>query len=73
MSQKETLRPVVESFVFWPTNLLRPPASLQERLARRIEAETGENREPCGAGQSAMAGTAMGGSGARDFLQADGD
>jgi anti-sigma factor ChrR (cupin superfamily) len=39
----ETLRPVVESFVFWPTDVLRPPASLQQRLARRIAAETGEN------------------------------
>ena len=38
----ETLRPVVDSFVFWPTDVLRPSASLQERLARRIAAETGE-------------------------------
>ncbi len=38
----ETLRPVADSFVFWPTDVLRPPASLQERLARRIAAETGE-------------------------------
>ena len=39
----ETLRPVADSFVFWPTNVLRPSASLQERLARRIAAETGES------------------------------
>ena len=39
----ETLRPVADSFVFWPTDVLRPPASLQERLARRIAAETGES------------------------------
>jgi len=34
----ETLRPVADSLAFWPTNLLRPPASLRERLARRIAA-----------------------------------
>jgi quercetin dioxygenase-like cupin family protein len=39
----EMLRPVAESFVFWPTDVLRPPASLQQRLARRIAAETGES------------------------------
>ena len=32
----EILRPVVDSFVHWPTNVLRPSASLRERLARRI-------------------------------------
>lgn len=37
----ETLRPIVESFVSWPTDVLRPVASLQQRLARRIAAETG--------------------------------
>jgi len=40
----ETLRPIIDSFVSWPTDVLRPAASLQERLARRISAETG--REP---------------------------
>ena len=39
----ETLRPVADSFVFWPTDVLRPPASLRKRLAHRIAAETGEN------------------------------
>ena len=39
----DTLRPVVDSFVFWPTDVLRPAPSLQERLAHRIAAETGEN------------------------------
>ncbi len=38
----ETLRPVAESFVAWPTDVLRPPASLQERLAHRLAAETGD-------------------------------
>jgi anti-sigma factor ChrR (cupin superfamily) len=39
----ETLRPVADSFVLWPRDILRPPASLRERLARRIAAETGES------------------------------
>ena len=42
----ETLRPVVDSFVCWPTDVLRPSASLQERLARRIAAETGGKLVP---------------------------
>ncbi len=37
----ETLRPILDAFVFWPTDVLRPAASLQERLARRISTETG--------------------------------
>ena len=37
----ETLRPIVASFVSWPTDLLRPSDSLRQRLARRIAAETG--------------------------------
>jgi anti-sigma factor ChrR (cupin superfamily) len=37
----ETLRPVVDSFVAWPTEVLRPSASLWERLAQRIASETG--------------------------------
>jgi hypothetical protein len=36
-----SLRPVVDRFVAWPTDLLRPAASLQARLARRIAGETG--------------------------------
>src|SRR5688572_8414369 len=35
----EALRPVVDSFAFWPTDVLRPAASLQARLAERIAAE----------------------------------
>ena len=38
----EALRPVVESFASWPTDLLRPSASLRERLARSIAADTGD-------------------------------
>jgi anti-sigma factor ChrR (cupin superfamily) len=37
----ETLRPIIDSFIAWPTDVLGPPASLQGRLARRISAETG--------------------------------
>jgi anti-sigma factor ChrR (cupin superfamily) len=37
----ETLRPIVGAFVSWPTDVLRPVASLWDRLATRIAAETG--------------------------------
>jgi quercetin dioxygenase-like cupin family protein len=37
----ETLRPVVDSFVFWENNVLRPSRSLWGRLAQRIAKETG--------------------------------
>lgn len=40
-SEVESLRPVIDRFVDWPTDLLRPDSSLQARLARRIAAETG--------------------------------
>jgi hypothetical protein len=39
----EALRPLVDSFVFWPTDVLRPSQSLWPRLARRLAAETGED------------------------------
>jgi hypothetical protein len=35
------LQPVVNSFVAWPTDVLRPPSSLWGQLAQRIAAETG--------------------------------
>lgn len=35
------LKPIVDSFAYWPTNVLRPPADLQLRLAERVAAETG--------------------------------
>jgi anti-sigma factor ChrR (cupin superfamily) len=37
----DTLRPIVESFVSWPTDVLRPSTSLRGRLAQRIAADTG--------------------------------
>jgi anti-sigma factor ChrR (cupin superfamily) len=39
--ERDALRPVVDSFVSWPSAVLRPSASLWDRLARRIAAETG--------------------------------
>src|SRR4051812_47746831 len=38
----ESLRPVVDSFVSWPTDVLSPTTSLQARLAFRIAEETGK-------------------------------
>jgi anti-sigma factor ChrR (cupin superfamily) len=37
-----SLRPVVDRFVSWPTDVLRPTTSLQARLALRIAEETGK-------------------------------
>src|ERR1700704_4888823 len=37
----ESLRLVVDRFVSWPTDVLRPTTSLQERLALRIAETTG--------------------------------
>jgi anti-sigma factor ChrR (cupin superfamily) len=38
----ERLRPVIDRFVSWPTDVLRPTTSLKARLARRIAEETGK-------------------------------
>ena len=38
----ESLQPVVDRFVSWPADVLRPTASLQTRLADRIAEETGK-------------------------------
>ena len=40
--EMEMLRPIVDFFVSWPTDVLRPSPSLWGQLARRIAAETGE-------------------------------
>ena len=37
----ESLRPVVERFVAWPADVLRPATSLHARLARRIAGKAG--------------------------------
>ncbi|MGE0260743.1 MAG: cupin domain-containing protein [Alphaproteobacteria bacterium] len=42
----EGLRPVIDRFVAWPTDVLRPAASLRERLALRIAGETGTPPAP---------------------------
>jgi len=41
----ERLQPIIDSFVFWPTDVLRPPESLWERLASRIGFETDTESE----------------------------
>src|SRR5438045_5908665 len=38
----ESLRPVFDRFVSWPTDVLRPATSLQARLALRIAEDTGK-------------------------------
>jgi anti-sigma factor ChrR (cupin superfamily) len=38
----QRLRPIVGAFASWPTAVLRPAPSLWDRLARRLEDETGE-------------------------------
>jgi hypothetical protein len=38
----ESLRPVIDRLVSWPTDVLRPTTSLEMRLALRIAEETGE-------------------------------
>jgi anti-sigma factor ChrR (cupin superfamily) len=38
----ESLRPVINRFASWPTDVLRPTTSLQTRLAHRIAGETGK-------------------------------
>jgi len=38
----QTLRPIIGSFVSWPTDVLRPSVSLWGRLAQRIAEETGK-------------------------------
>jgi anti-sigma factor ChrR (cupin superfamily) len=42
----EALRPMVDGFVSWPTDVLRPSTSLQARLALRIAEETGRQPTP---------------------------
>jgi anti-sigma factor ChrR (cupin superfamily) len=37
-----SLRPIIDRFVSWPTDVLRPTTSLQARLAHRIAEETGK-------------------------------
>jgi len=43
--EMEALRPLVASFVAWPTDVLRPSAALWDRLAERIGAPAGPGPE----------------------------
>jgi len=36
------LRPIIDTFISWPTDVLRPSSVLWDRLARRIAMETGQ-------------------------------
>src|SRR3982750_4125839 len=47
----ESLRPVVDKFVSWPTHVLRPRISLQTRLGLRTAEETGKEPVPPPASQ----------------------
>jgi len=49
--EMEALRPLVASFVAWPTDVLRPSVALWDRLAERIGAPTGPAPEPSAAAQ----------------------
>ena len=42
----ESLRPIVNQFVSWPTDVLRPTESLQMRLAQRLAEESGAQLVP---------------------------
>jgi len=42
----ESLRPLLDRFVAWPTDVLSPPNALQARLALRIAEETGTTPVP---------------------------
>ena len=50
-SELESLRPVINRFVSWPTHVLRPTTSLQVRLALRIAEEMGTQPVLPSAGQ----------------------
>ena len=43
-NEMATLRSTIDSFVAWPTDVLRPTTSLWDRISRRISNETGLDR-----------------------------
>lgn len=49
--QLETLHPVVDAFLAWPTDVLRPPGALWGRLAERLALETGTDPLPPASGE----------------------
>jgi anti-sigma factor ChrR (cupin superfamily) len=42
----QTLQPVIGSFTAWPIEVLRPSASIWDRLLERIDSETSKNSQP---------------------------
>lgn len=44
--EERATRALVDGFAAWPTDVLRPSASLQDRLARRIAADAGRDPVP---------------------------
>ena len=50
-SELAKLRPIVDAFVYWPTDVLRPTEALWERLIQRIAAETSDEPSPGAARQ----------------------
>src|SRR5690242_21554504 len=40
--QFEALRPIIETLISWPTDVLRPSVSLWERVAQRVAEDTGQ-------------------------------
>jgi anti-sigma factor ChrR (cupin superfamily) len=44
--QMDTFRPIVDGFAGWPTDVLRPSASLWDRLAERVGLDATSDREP---------------------------
>lgn len=49
--QIESLRPVVDGFLAWPTDVLRPSGALWGRLAERLALETGTDPVPAVSGE----------------------
>lgn len=47
-AELETLRPIVASFVSWPSDVLRPSASLWDRLSERLEGAADDAGAPLG-------------------------
>jgi len=45
-AEMEMLRPIVASFVSWPTDVLRPAVSLWERIAQRIATDAAPEPPP---------------------------
>jgi len=41
----DALRQVTQSFVYWPTDVVRPDQSLWKRVTQRVSAETGQTTE----------------------------